>query len=808
MYHVTGTLITLILLYSLSYFFYRNRYYSLQFHRRLWNILLAFSFLFTALAGLFLALQINYKWNIPFIGTILKWHVEFGIGLAATGLIHFLWHLAYFSNIFKKKEYAEPVSSSIKYNSRVLSINLFLVGFVSTAVQLLMLKEVINITGGYELIAGTFLGSWLIGSAAGSLMASRSEITDLRKMNIFFFSAPVLPVILLLLLTRLFLKPGETPSFMAGAIYTFILLIPFCFISGFTFIKLVTLAAKDTGFKAGRSFSVETAGGIVSGIFISFLSSTGLNTYQAIILIAVLGFSHAVLSDSEPVRRKRSITRLIVLLISILVILTSPDKVIRQFLRKDVKVTESLDTPYGNITKGEYGGEKSTFYDQRLLYYRDDVMEREEDIHYAMLQSDNPENVLLISGSPASHIAEIMKYPVKRIVYVERDPALTENEDFKISINPVGLSVEKTDAFTYVRRTKEKFDVSILLLPPPSSLLLNRYYTEDFFKSIRKVMKPGGVFACSPGLNPDYLNQESVYLFSSIFKSLKSEFKNVIPVSGNKLYLIASDSSVSTSFCELSGKKGIVNVYVGPDYLSDDLITSKTMETMAVVNYNVKQNTILTPAANFYYQFYHLSRDLEEKTPSIILLCGLFILPLAFVKRGNMLMYSGSVALAGMEIILLLILQSVIGNMYQVTGLIVAGLMAGLATGSGTRIKYLEGSTFGFRALLLIVYYLLICLITGILIKLSSKALVIVILMTAGFIPALITGNLFRGFTGSTDSGAEISSVYGADLAGSATGFILFAAFFVPFFGIQTSLLTFPILILAGYLFTLSSGKR
>lgn len=808
MYHVTGTLITLSLLYSLSYFFYRNRYYSIQFHRKIWNILLAFSFLLTALAGLFLALQINYKWDIPFVSTILKWHVEFGIGLAATGLIHFVWHLAYFSNIFKKKENTETVSSSLKYDSSRLSINLFLVGFVSTAVQLLMLKEVINITGGYELIAGTFLGSWLIGSAAGSLMASRSEITDLRKMNIFFFSAPFLPVLLLLLLSSLFLKPGETPSFMAGAIYTFIILIPFSFISGFTFIKLVSMAAESADFKAGLSFSVETAGGIVSGVIISFLSNTGLNTYQAIILITILGFSYAVLSDSDSVKGNGLIIRLIVLSISILVILTSPDRFIRQLLRKDVKVAESVDTPYGNITKGEFGGEKSTFYDQRLLYYSDDVVEREEDIHYAMLQPDNPENVLLISGSLSSHIAEIMKYPVKRIVYVERDPALIENETSGLTGNPAALSIEKTDAFTYVRKTKEKFDVLILLLPPPSSLLLNRYYTEDFFKSIRKVMKPGGVFACSPGLNPDYLNQESVYLFSSIFRSLKSEFRNVIPVSGNKLYLLASDSSISTGFCELSRKKGIVNVYVGPDYLSDDIVTSKTIETLAVVNFKAKRNTIMTPAAGFYYQFYNLSRDLNEKIPSVVLLCLFFVLPLAFVKRGNLLMYGGSAALAGMEIILILILQSVIGNMYQVTGLIVAGLMAGLATGSGIRIKFLDSSSFGLRALLLIIYYLLICLIAGILIKLSNRALVTAVLMTAGFIPALITGNLFRGFTGSARAGTAISSVYGADLAGSAAGSIVFAAFFVPFFGIQASLVTFPILILTGYLFTLSSGKR
>ena len=85
MYHVVGTGLIAIIIYIISYFFYRNGYFSQQFHWKLWNSVLAATFLFTALAGVFMALQINYKWNVPFIKSILKWHVEFGIGMAFTG---------------------------------------------------------------------------------------------------------------------------------------------------------------------------------------------------------------------------------------------------------------------------------------------------------------------------------------------------------------------------------------------------------------------------------------------------------------------------------------------------------------------------------------------------------------------------------------------------------------------------------------------------------------------------------------------------------------------------------------------------
>ena len=106
MYHVISTGSTATILYLISYFFYRTGFYSLNYHRRFWNIILTLTFLLAGIAGLFLALQITYKWNIPFIKSVLKWHVECGIGLAFAGIFHFIWHLSYFAKIFVKSDEA------------------------------------------------------------------------------------------------------------------------------------------------------------------------------------------------------------------------------------------------------------------------------------------------------------------------------------------------------------------------------------------------------------------------------------------------------------------------------------------------------------------------------------------------------------------------------------------------------------------------------------------------------------------------------------------------------------------------------
>jgi hypothetical protein len=219
MYHVAGTGIITSIFYLLSYLFYRNGFYTNQTHRKLWNTILAVSFFMTALAGLFMALQINYKWDIPYIKQILKWHVEFGIGMAFTGIFHFLWHLPYFKGIFTRQESNNNHIRNYTSIHADIGTNLFLVGFFSTAIQLLLIREMINIAGGYELITGIFLASWLIGSSAGSVLAGRSLHSDIKRINLIFSLSPLISLVMMFLLSGLYLDPGQTRSVWSQVLY-------------------------------------------------------------------------------------------------------------------------------------------------------------------------------------------------------------------------------------------------------------------------------------------------------------------------------------------------------------------------------------------------------------------------------------------------------------------------------------------------------------------------------------------------------------------------------------------------------------
>jgi hypothetical protein len=296
-------------------------------------------------------------------------------------------------------------------------------------------------------------------------------------------------------------------------------------------------------------------------------------------------------------------------------------------------------------------------------------------------------------------------------------------------------------------------------------------------------------------------------LYSSIYNSLAAVFGNIRPLVGNKLYFVSSDAEISSSVCSLADKRGIKNIYVSPDYLSDDLLTKKSDEVISVIDTLVRQNTLDFPVACFHYQSYNLTKNLNERIPSVIILILIFGTPLFLVKRKNLIMFSTAAALSGFEIIILLILQTAAGNMYLLTGLVIASLMAGLATGAVINLKIAETSLIRLAALVLIIFYVCTGLLFNQLQTAGNNTISVIILLLLIFIPSLITGQLFRTMTSSQLKYSDASSVYGADLAGSALGFIIVSGLALPVLGIRMTIILLSSMIFAAFLFGTNSNK-
>ena len=215
--------------------------------------------------------------------------------------------------------------------------------------------------------------------------------------------------LIFLFMNRILLSPGESPSVLKIVSIISVSVAPVTFISSFIFIRLSAIRQLASAIMPGSSFSTETAGSAAAGILTATTVTLYISNYQLYIIILLFSLSLVVMITGYPARVRRTALA-VALLVTVTVLIFSPDPAVRSMLLRGVKAEKSIDTPYGNITTGTYGGEPTIFYDHRPLFFSGDVIRAEENIHYALLQREKYGKVMVISGGLMKHIGELEKH--------------------------------------------------------------------------------------------------------------------------------------------------------------------------------------------------------------------------------------------------------------------------------------------------------------------------------------------------------------------------------------------------------------
>ncbi len=184
---------SILVLYFLSFFAMRAGLLSKSLHLKLWNISLIITFLFTAILGLILAFQVNYKIEIPFIKEILTIHVDFGIAMSFIAVFHLIWHIRYYIELLKPgKKILFPNNDKSISSMAYLNIEknklftlLVVLGFSTSIVQVIMLREFISVFYSNELIFGIILSLWLTLTGIGAYTGNRQNLRILNRKKLF-----------------------------------------------------------------------------------------------------------------------------------------------------------------------------------------------------------------------------------------------------------------------------------------------------------------------------------------------------------------------------------------------------------------------------------------------------------------------------------------------------------------------------------------------------------------------------------------------------------------------------------------------
>ncbi len=807
--------IILLILYFVSLSLSKLSIIKTSTHRKIWNVSLLIAFMVTALLGLTLAIQVNYKFKITFLRQLITLHVDFGIGMTMIAVFHFLWHWSYYMNLFKTRKEGRSVKTATDLpieedaedhedaSKEPYRIQALLLGFTSIITQIILLREFMLLFSGNELVIGIILANWMILTATGAYLGRFVKVSryDKNFTSFAFVLLGLIPLITVFVadyLKNLIFLPGI--AFGAGKIMysAGIILLPFCLLSGFLFTHIANAYSLTTDKRQiDKTYAYESIGSIIAGVLFSYLLARYLSTFQilaGLFFVNILAFLLTARMKNVP----KTVFTVLFLFLSTLPFIFNIDKITKQFLFINQDLIYLKDTPFGNLAVTNHGGQQNFFENNVLLFTTENVIANEEATHYAMIQHNNPEEVLLISGGISGITGEILKYKINRLDYVELNPWLIRlGEEFTSALESPEINVIQKDARLYIRQTTRKYDLIILNLPEPVTAQINRYYTIEFYKNLKEILNTDGIVTFSLPSSVNYMSDEGIELNSTIYRTTKSVFNHVLVFPGEKNYYVASDEPVEYSITEKFAEKGIENLYMNTYYLDDNLITQRANQILSVLNTSARINRDFFPVSYFkqiklWISQFKINRYLMYT--GLLLLSILFILFVIKANPANLGMFSAGFTASSMEILILIAFQVIYGYIYLAMGVFFAAFMAGLALGTLFRKKIFSGITIKSLLFLQLMIGLLVFLSVPLLFLMKKYAanhgLVYIICILLLFIIAFLVGGYFSMSSVIQTEKTRIvaAKVYATDLLGSATGALITSVVLIPQFGLYITI--------------------
>jgi spermidine synthase len=675
---------------------------------------------------------------------------------------------------------------------------LLALGATAVVTQIILLREFLAIFHGNELVIGIVLACWLILTGAGALLGRRARRSSARGGTIpsallALGLIPLLTVFLLRFLRNIVFTAGSMVPIVQAFIAAGVLLAPFCVVSGFTFV----LFTADLSARAGRNpvalaYFWESLGSAAAGLLFSLFLLPSMETFQG---LSVLLMANAALAYAFAVRNHARALSLIAAagLIAGLALLMfgNLDLATRRFLFPGQTVAFFRDTPYGNLTVTRQEGQVSLFENGVLMFSTGDVTANEENVHYAMAQRSSPRHVLLIGGGIAGTTVEVLKYGVERVDYAEMNPwILRIGREFTDALKDQRIHAVNDDGRRYVRTTALRYDVALINLPDPETIQLNRFYTVEFFRELKRALNDNAVVSISLLPAAEYQGPEARRSSSILYATLHRSFANVLVVPGSRNYFLASDGPLDIRIGKLMEKRGVATTYVNRYYLDDRMLEQRSAEIMRSFEPGSPVNTDFEPISYYHQLDYWLSYF--GAVPAVwllLVLAAILLLAWRFSAVGVGIFVGGFVAVS-LEILLLLVVQTLSGSLFYMTGIVIAAFMAGMAAGSLGAQRFFPNA--GLRAFAGLQFGVgVVCILLPLLFagarraNMSADALQMLFSLLA-FSLAVLFGMEFA-LASSVKKGTAASAaaeLYGLDLAGSALGALMISVYAIPIFGV------------------------
>ena len=616
--------------------------------------------------------------------------------------------------------------------------SIFLIGFTAMIAQIVIMREFLIVFYGNEISIGFILGSWLIWGAIGSW--SLGIFADKTKSKLDLFLTCQLVLSLLLVLDILAIRsiklyfnfvPGEIVGAIPMFVSSFFIIAPICMLLGFMFslgCRIYQARSTEIAEGIGLAYSLESIGALAGGALLSFILIHFFNSITISIILGLLNILAASYLQFQLRKGRLGMLFIVAFLAIVVAVLVlwlfkawdDLDDYSRKRQWQGYEVLEAKNSIYGNIMVTKRNSQYSFFDNGLHLYSVPDELTSEEAIHFALLEHKDPKDLLLIGGGVGGLIGQMLKHPIRSIDYLELDPVIIEMaakylpaKEYEPLKNPK-VSIYNLDGRFFIKNAHsahKKYDCIITHLGDAYTAQLNRYYTIEFFKEVKSVLREDGVFSFALSSSESYISPELGQYLRSVYLGLKKVFKDVLVIPGDTAYFLACDKEgvLTYDYNILMNRVKERNLdlkYVREYYLfskfSPRLLSYN--ESVLLQNDQVKLNYDFHPSTYYYNMTFWLMRFSDSSFRKILKaanfknvvsvifdICILVILVSLIKMRKNkdfykkaslMVLLTTGFSSMAIQIILLFSFQIIYGYVFYKIGVLLTVFMAGLATGS------------------------------------------------------------------------------------------------------------------------------
>lgn len=375
-------------------------------------------------------------------------------------------------------------------NKRTIGI-LFLEGFVSVSLQMLMMRQLVPFVGSSVVVSSLVVGVFLASLAIGYAYGGRVKENHISKLaHNLIYSVIILSIGLsydvMNLIFSIFNHVINNPL-IEVSLYLIIFLAPIVFMLGQT-VPLLTnfYKSKSVSEIAGDSFAINTVGSVLGSVITAIIFFNYFGMAMTIFIdVIFLGIVLFMLLDKSQYLKYGVIYSLI----AIFSFYVNVDRERNNFI---------LTNAYNNYEVKE--DEKGKYFIMNQSYssavlrnglnwaYIDEMKKiLFSDYHLNLKDAD-----ILILGAGGFTLSDNVELPDNKYVYIDIDPDIKKVAEMSFLLRDINGEFIAEDARLYVNKEKKQFDAVIVDLYSNKTSIPWHLLTNEFMEKVKERTKTDG----------------------------------------------------------------------------------------------------------------------------------------------------------------------------------------------------------------------------------------------------------------------------------------------------------------------------